>query len=70
MFLQLYFTGMHGEKCSNSKADIWAGNVTMMKALIGLGKINESTREVICSATYDAIFNDGHNDFYYVAIAS
>ena len=69
---------MHGEKCGSSKIDIWAGNVTMMKALVGLGKINESTAEVICTATSsiyimiattdithirNCALNNNHNDF-------
>lgn len=45
---QLYFTGRQGEKCGSTEVDIWAGSVTMMKALIGFGKIHESTEQVNC----------------------
>ena len=45
---------MHGEKCGSSKVDVWAGSVTMMKALVGIGRIHESTGEVSC---YNVWFN-------------
>ena len=44
--LQLYFTGEQGEQYISLKADIWAGNVTMMKVLVGFGRVNDSTEQV------------------------
>lgn len=63
--VQLYFTGMHGEKCGSSKADVWAGCVTMMKALVGFSKVNQSTGEVNCrnDVQYKTFINSKQNIF-------
>ena len=41
---------MRGENCGGTEADVWAGSVTMMKALVGNEKITWSTEQVSCHA--------------------
>ena len=38
---------MQGEKCGGAEADIWAGSLTMMKALVGDEQISWSKKQVM-----------------------